>query len=228
ITPNVNIKIDVFSLILSSIAFSSLLFGFSTAGEKGWSAPIVYSTIAIGTIVLIVFIIRQLRLKEPMLEFRIFKYPMFALSASIMVLVSASMFSGMIIIPIYVQVVREFTPIQAGLLMMPGAIVMALMSPITGRLFDRYGGRALAIIGLSITVITTVLFTTPTLPSGVFNIMSIITCRMLGMPLVMRPLRTNGWNHLPAKMNPHGTAMNNTSQQISGGTGSAVIITSMN
>lgn len=228
ITPNVNIKIDVFSLILSSIAFSSLLFGFSTAGEKGWSAPIVYSTIAIGTIVLIVFIIRQLRLKEPMLEFRIFKYPMFALSASIMVLVSASMFSGMIIIPIYVQVVREFTPIQSGLLMMPGAIVMALMSPITGRLFDRYGGRALAIIGLSITVITTCLLSKLTLTSGFFHIMSIFTLRMLGMSLVMMPVMTNGLNQLPMKMNPHGTAMNNTIQQISGAIGSAVIITIMN
>lgn len=228
ITPNVNIKIDVFSLILSSIAFSSLLFGFSTAGEKGWSAPIVYSTIAIGTIVLIVFIIRQLRLKEPMLEFRIFKYPMFALSASIMVLVSASMFSGMIIIPIYVQVVREFTPIQSGLLMMPGAIVMALMSPITGRLFDRYGGRALAIIGLSITVITTFLLSKLTLTSGFFHIMSIFTLRMLGMSLVMMPVMTNGLNQLPMKMNPHGTAMNNTIQQISGAIGSAVIITIMN
>lgn len=228
ITPNKDIKIDVFSLILSTIAFSALLFGFSSAGDKGWFNPIVYSTIMIGLVVLIMFILRQLRLKEPMLEFRIFQYPMFTLSAIIMILVSASMFSGMIIIPIYVQIVREFTPIQAGLLMMPGAIVMALMSPITGRLFDEFGGRVLAIIGLSITVVTTFLLSKLTLESGFFYIMLIFTIRMLGMSLVMMPVMTNGLNQLPMSQNPHGTAMNNTVQQISGAIGSAVIITIMN
>lgn len=228
ITPNKNIQIDIFSLIFSTIAFSTLLYGFSTAGDKGWLDPIVYSTIIIGAVVLFIFTFRQLRLDEPMLEFRIFKYPMFALSAIIMVVVSASMFSGMIIIPIYVQIVREFTPIQAGLLMMPGAIVMALMSPITGRLFDKYGGRALAIIGLTITVITTYLLSQLSLTSSYFYIMSIFMFRMLGLSLTMMPVMTNGLNQLPMSQNPHGTAMNNTLQQISGAIGSAVIITIMN
>lgn len=228
ITPNKKIKIDVVSLIFSTIAFSTLLFGFSSAGEKGWLDPIVYSTIIIGAIVFVIFTLRQLRLDEPMLEFRIFKYPMFALSAVIMVVVSASMFSGMIIIPLYVQIVREFTPIQAGLLMMPGAIVMAIMSPITGRLFDEFGGRVLAIIGLTITVFTTYLLSNLSLTSSFFYIMAIFMLRMLGMSLTMMPVMTSGLNQLPLSQNPHGTAMNNTLQQISGAIGSAVIITIMN
>lgn len=228
ITPNKNIRIDFISLIFSTIAFSSLLFGFSSAGDKGWQDPIVYSSIIIGAVVLVIFTLRQLRLDEPMLEFRIFKYPMFALSAVIMVVVSASMFSGMILIPIYVQIVREISPFHAGLLMLPGAILMSIMSPITGRLFDKYGGRVLALIGLTITVCTTLLLSKLSLTSGFFYIMFVFTIRMLGMSLVMMPVMTNGLNQLPMSQNPHGTAINNTLQQISGAIGTAVLVTVMN
>src|SRR5690606_14632145 len=70
ITPLKNIRLDVLSLILSSIAFGSLLYGFSSAGDKGWGAPIVYGTITLGVVALLIFILRQLLLDEPMLEFR--------------------------------------------------------------------------------------------------------------------------------------------------------------
>ncbi|MBD8004707.1 DHA2 family efflux MFS transporter permease subunit [Bacillus norwichensis] len=228
ITPNRDIKVDVFSLILSTIGFGALLYGFSTAGDKGWGALEVYGTIIIGVVALIIFILRQLRMKDPMLEFRIYKYPMFALSSVIMVVVSASMFSGMILTPIYVQTVRGISPFHAGLLMLPGAILMAIMSPITGRLFDKYGARVLATIGLTITVVTTYLFHQLDVDTGFYHIMLLYTVRMLGMSLVMMPVMTNGLNQLPMSANPHGTAMNNTLQQISGAIGTAVLVTVMN
>lgn len=186
------------------------------------------STIVIGFIFLSMFIIRQLRLEEPMLEFRIFRYPMFALSSAIMVVMSASMFSAMILVPIYVQIVRGISPFYAGILMLPGAVLMALMSPITGRLFDQFGGKLLAITGLSITVVTTYLLSQLTLESTFFYLMTIFTIRMVGISLVMMPVMTNGLNQLPMGMNPHGTAMNNTIQQISGAIGSAILVTIMN
>lgn len=228
ITPNRDIKVDTFSLILSSIGFGSLLYGFSSAGDKGWGALEVYGTIIIGTAAIVAFVIRQLRMEDPMLEFRIYKYPMFALSSVIMVVVSASMFSGMILTPIYVQTVRGISPFHAGLLMLPGAILMAIMSPITGRLFDKYGARVLATIGLAITVVTTYLFHELTVDTGFYHIMLLYTVRMLGMSLVMMPVMTNGLNQLPMSANPHGTAMNNTLQQISGAIGTAVLVTVMN
>ncbi len=228
ITPNRDIKVDIFSLILSSIGFGALLYGFSSAGDKGWGALEVYGTIIIGTVAIVAFVIRQLRMEDPMLEFRIYKYPMFALSSVIMVVVSASMFSGMILTPIYVQTVRGISPFHAGLLMLPGAILMSIMSPITGRLFDKYGARVLATIGLAITVVTTYLFHELTVDTGFYHIMLLYTVRMLGMSLVMMPVMTNGLNQLPMSANPHGTAMNNTLQQISGAIGTAVLVTVMN
>src|SRR5690625_2817859 len=152
ITENRQIYLDYFSLVLSSIGFGSLLYGFSMAGESGWLNSFVLFPLCIGTVSLTIFIMRQLRLKEPMLDFRIYKYPMFTLSTIISVALSIGMFSGMILTPLYVQTVRDISPFHSGILMLPGAILMGLMSPITGRLFDRFGARILALIGLMIKI----------------------------------------------------------------------------
>lgn len=227
ITPNRDVKLDIFSLVLSSIGFGGLLFGFSSAGERGWADPLVYGTIIIGTVALLTFVLRQLRMDDPILDFKIYKYPMFALSSAISIVISVAMFSGMILTPLYVQEVRGISPLDSGLLMLPGAVIMGLMSPISGRLFDKYGARAMAVIGLAITIYTTYTMSTFNMESGYFYIMTIYTVRMMGMSLVMMPVMTNGLNQIPMDSNPHGTAINNTLQQVSGAIGSAILLTIM-
>ncbi|WP_419962022.1 DHA2 family efflux MFS transporter permease subunit [Psychrobacillus sp. BM2] len=228
ITPNNDMKLDFLSLGLSTIGFGGLLYGFSTAGDKGWDSPIVYGTIAIGVIALVIFVIRQLKLDEPLLNLRIYKYPMFALASIISIVVSAAMFSGMILTPLYVQTIHGISPLDSGLLMLPGALAMGLMSPVTGKLFDKYGARSLAVIGLTITAIATYMMSNLAADSEYYYIMIVYTIRMFGMSMVMMPIMTNGLNELPMKMNPHGTAVNNTLQQVSGAIGAAIFITIMN
>lgn len=227
ITPNKFIKLDVLSIILSSIGFGGLLYGFSSVGDVGWSSVSVYSTITIGAISLIIFVVRQLKMEEPILDFRIYKYKMFALSSVISVTISASMFSGMILTPLYVQTVREISPFYAGILMLPGAILMGMMSPVTGRLFDRYGAKILSLVGLFIMTLFTFLFSKLTMEDSYLYLMTLYTVRMFGMSLVMMPVMTNGLNELPMDANPHGTAINNTLQQVSGAIGTAFLLTIM-
>ncbi len=225
---NREISLDNFSLVLSSLGFGGILYGFSSAGTFGWSNPIVYITIAVGLVSLVLFILRQLKLEEPLLEVRIYKYPMFALSSVISIVLSMSMFSAMILMPIYIQTIKGISPINSGLLLLPGALIMGVMSPITGKLFDKWGAKVLAIPGLSLVVITTYFFSQLTLETSYWQIMIIYSIRMLGISLVMMPVMTNGLNTLPMKSYPHGTAINNTLQQVSGAIGSAFLITLMN
>ncbi|CRK84955.1 DHA2 family efflux MFS transporter permease subunit [Neobacillus massiliamazoniensis] len=222
-----DIRLDLLSLLLSSVAFGGLLYGFSSAGNKGWGSPEVYGTISVGAVSLILFILRQLKLEKPMLEFRIYKYPMYALSSAISIVISMAMFSAMLLLPLYVQNIRGISPMHSGLLLLPGAILMGIMSPITGKLFDKFGGRILAVTGLSIIVLTTYFFSKLTLTTSYTHLMLLYSARMFGMSMVMMPVMTNGLNQLPARFYPHGTAMNNTLQQISGAIGSALLITIM-
>ncbi|WP_409273841.1 DHA2 family efflux MFS transporter permease subunit [Neobacillus sp. SCS-31] len=223
----VDIRLETPSLVLSSIGFGGLLYGFSSAGSKGWDSPYVYGTIIIGILSLIVFILRQLKLEKPFLNFRVYRYPAFALASVISMVVNMALFSGMILLPIYVQNLRGISPMDAGLLLMPGAILMAVMSPITGRLFDKVGGRMLAIIGLAIIVITTYDFSRLTLETSYTHLLILYSVRSIGMSMVMMPVSTNGLNQLPPRLYPHGTAMNNTMNQVSGAIGTALLVTIM-
>ncbi len=222
-----NLRLDGFSLALSSVGFGGLLYGFSSAGTRGWGHPLVYLTLIAGAVALTWFILRQSRLERPMLNFGIFKYPAFSLASAISMVLTMAMFSGMLLLPLYVQSVRGISPIDAGLMMLPGALVMALMSPVTGRLFDKFGGRALAIIGFLIMTVTTYMLSDLTMETTYNELMIIHTIRMFGMSMVMMPVSTNGLNQLPARFYPHGTAMNNTLQQVSGAIGTAFLVTVM-
>ncbi|MBG9536354.1 MFS transporter [Bacillus thuringiensis] len=225
---NKNAKLDYVSVILSSIGFGGLLYGFSAASSDGWTDSIVLTTLIVGAIALIAFIYRQLKMEEPLLDLRVYKYPMFALGSVIAIVNAVAMFSGMILTPAYVQNVRGISPLDSGLMMLPGAIIMGLMSPITGKLFDKFGPRLLAIVGLAITAVSTYMLANLQIDSSHTYIILVYTLRMFGMSMVMMPIMTNGLNQLPTRLNPHGTAVNNTAQQVSGSIGTAVLITIMN
>ncbi|UZD14824.1 DHA2 family efflux MFS transporter permease subunit [Virgibacillus natechei] len=222
-----NPKVDYKSIILSTFAFGGLLYGFSSAGEMGWGSPLVLAPLGIGMIVMVFFVLRQLRMKTPMLEFRVFKYSMFSLTTVISVVVTMAMFAAMILIPIYLQNVRGFSPLESGLLLLPGAIIAAFMSPFTGALFDRIGARPLALVGLGLTAVTTLLFSNLTDETGYYFMMFAYTMRMIGISMIMMPIMTAGLNQLPRRLYSHGTAMANTLRQMSGSIGTAFLVTVM-
>ncbi|AST90241.1 MULTISPECIES: DHA2 family efflux MFS transporter permease subunit [Sutcliffiella] len=223
----VNLKLDIFSLVLSSIGFGGILYGFSAAGNAGWGSPQVYLTIIVGAIALLWFILRQSYQKKPMLNFGVYRYPMFALSSVITMVLNMAMFSGMLLLPIYVQTIRGIDPFEAGLMLLPGALAMAFMSPITGKLFDKFGGKVLAISGITILVVTTYYLSELTMETTYGFLMVLHAIRMFGISMVMMPVSTNGLNQLPRSFYPHGTAMNNTLNQVSGAIGTALLVTVM-
>ena len=223
-----NSSLDYVSVFLSIIGFGGLLYGCSTASSDGWDSAKTLVPLIVGTLGIVWFVVRQFRLEQPLLDLRVYKYPMFALGSIISMVTAAAMFSGMILTPAYVQSVRHISPLDSGLMMLPGAIIMGLMSPITGKLFDKFGPRALAFIGLTITAYSTYLLAGVDLETTKFTITMIYTIRMFGMSMVMMPIMTNGLNQLPTRLNPHGTAVNNTVQQVIGSIGTALFVTLMN
>jgi len=229
VMPTKKAILDYLSVILSTLGFGSLLYGFSSvsSSDDGWKDPIVMTTIVAGAVLIVLFVIRQLRSKQPLLNLSVYKYPMFALGNVISVVNSAALFAGMILTPAYMQTVKGISPLDSGLMMLPGALVMGIMSPITGKLFDKFGPRVLGIIGLGITTIATYQMTFFELDTSNAHIMLIYSVRMLGISMVMMPIMTNGLNQLPTRLNPHGTAVNNTIQQVAGAIGTAIFVSIM-
>ena len=172
------IRLDVTSLILSTAGFGSLLYGFSSAGSIGWDRPQVYLSIFTGIITLAAFILRQRQLADPMLDFRVYKYPMFSLSSIIMIVFNMAMFSGFMLLPIYAQSIRGMSPFESGIMLLPGALIAATMSPINGKLFDKFGGRILAVTGLIITAYASYLLSRLSFETAYFQLVLMHAIRM--------------------------------------------------
>ena len=220
-------KIDIIAIILSTIGFGGILYGSSTAGSHGWTSASVLTTIIIGFVSLALFVWRELRSEKPMLDFRVFKSGIFSLTTIINIALTVAMFAPMLLIPIYLQNVLGISPLHSGLMLMPGAILMGIMSPITGKLFDKIGARPLAIVGLAITVVTTYMLTQLTVSTTYGYLIGVYTVRMFGMSMIMMPIMTAGLNQLPPRLHPHGTAMVNTVRSVAGAIGTALLVTIM-
>lgn len=227
VTERTNPKFDFLGFIFSSIGFGFLLYGFSEAGNDGWSSGTVISSLVIAIIALIAFVIRELTTEKPMLELRVFKYDIFSLTTIISMIINMAMMGAMILLPIYLQNIRGYTALQSGLLLLPGAIIMGIMSPISGKLFDKIGSRPLAIVGLAITVITTWQFTKLSMSTSYSHILLLYVFRMFGMSFLMMTVMTEGLNQLPRHLASHGTAASNTARTVAGSIGTAFLVTIM-
>src|SRR5699024_6418633 len=227
VTEQKDIKVDVASIVLSTIGFGGLLYGFSIAGNVGWGSIQVYGTMIIGAISLFIFITRQLKLDQPMLEFRVFKDKIFSLTTGLGMIVFMSMIGTAVILPLFMQNMLGFSALDSGLVLLPGAIIMGIMNPITGKLFDMFGARYLAIGGFLILTVTTFLFADLSTETTLMYMAVLNAVRMLSISMVMMPVTTAGLNQLPENLIPHGTAMSNTFRQMSGAIGTAVLVTVM-
>src|SRR5699024_10973316 len=117
-------KVDLFSIVLSTVGFGGLLYGCSTAGDKGWISSHVIIATVLGAVSLYWFITRQLKLEEPILEFRVFKYGTFTLATALGMVVFAAMIGTNVILPLYMQNMIGFSAFKSGLVLLPGAVVM--------------------------------------------------------------------------------------------------------
>lgn len=227
VTEQTNPKLDIVSIMLSTLGFGGLLYGFSVAGNSGWLSPVVIISLIVGAIALFIFIRRQNSLEQPILEFGVFKDKIFTLTTALGMIVFMAMIGGAVILPILMQNMLGFSAMASGMMLFPGALIMGVMSPITGRLFDRYGARWLAIIGLGIVTVTTLMFTNLDTETTFTYLAVVNAFRMLGVAMVMMPVTTAGLNQMSKKMVPHGTAMNNTMRQIAGAVGTALLVSIM-
>ncbi|OIJ14260.1 MFS transporter [Anaerobacillus arseniciselenatis] len=220
-------KVDPISITLSTLGFGGLLYGFTSAGNNGWGSPQTLIFLALGAISIYVFVKRQLVMTQPMLNFRVFKARIFTLSTVICSIGFFGLIGLETLIPLYMYNMRGFTAMEAGLVLLPGAILTGLMAPITGRIFDKYGARVLAIPGLIIMTFSTFAFLFIDTTTSLTYLTVMYAIRMFGFSMVMMPVSTAGLNQIPRKLIPHGSAVTNTIRQMSASIGTGLLVTAM-
>lgn len=222
-----NPKADIPGIIFSAIGFGALLYGFSEAGNKGWGSVEIETMFAIGIIFIILFVIRELRMKAPMLNLEVLKFPTFTLTTVINMVVMLSLYGGMILLPIYLQNLRGFSALDSGLLLLPGSLIMGLLGPFAGKLLDTIGLKPLAIFGIAVMTYATWELTKLNMDTPYMTIMGIYVLRSFGMAFIMMPMVTAAINALPGRLASHGNAFLNTMRQLAGSIGTAILVTVM-
>lgn len=219
-------RIDLLSVVLSTIGFGGVVFGFSKAGEgsEGWSSLVVVTSIVVGLIALVLFIIRQNAMHDPMMNLSVFKHPMYVVGLLMVLSCTMITMSSMIILPMFLQTGAGLSVFTAGLMLLPGSALNGFLSPRMGHLFDKYGPKWLVIPGLVIVSVVLWFFTTLSPASSVAFIVALHIGLMVGVGMIWMPAQTNGLNQLPPELYPHGTAVMNTLQQVVGAIGTAVAI----
>ncbi|HUH77690.1 MAG TPA: MDR family MFS transporter [Devosia sp.] len=215
------------SVILSVPAFGGLVFGLSRLSANGLDAETLV-VLVVAVMALVVFTMLQLRLQKndhALLDLRTFTYRPFTLSLSLMVLAMVALFGVIILLPLYLQNVRGLDTLATGLMLLPGGLLMGLLAPFVGRLFDKVGPRPLMIPGT--VILTGVLFGYSRLLGAETAIGVIIGLHLtmsLALALIFTPAFTTALNPLPHSLHSHGSAVLSTLQQLGGAAGTALLV----
>lgn len=219
--------LDMLSLIMSIFGFGGLLFGLSQIGVSGNLDVTSLFEILSGLLVISLFCKRQLSLKHPLLELRVFTAPSFRKVALLAALTNIALMGPELVIPLYNQTIRETNAMTSGLLMLPGTILMAILSPLSGKLYDRFGIKRLVSVGFTATFFATIPMIFFDASTSLNTIAFLYAIRSAGLTLVFMPLTTSGLNALPHSYLVYGSTMIVTLQQLASSLGTAALVTAI-
>ncbi|WP_411721009.1 DHA2 family efflux MFS transporter permease subunit [Mycetocola sp.] len=240
VTEPKRVPLDVVSVILSAFGFGGLIYGLSRIGESGpenataaeqaTAALPMWVALGVGVIGLGWFIARQLRLQRSdraLLDLRTFRSANFSVSIGVMVVSMAALFGTIILLPIYMQQVLGLEPVQTGLLLLPGGLLMGLLAPFVGRLYDRFGPKPLLIPG-SI-VVSAALWALATVGESTspLYLLGAHLLLSLGLAFLFTPLFTSALGSVQPHLYAHASATVGTVQQVAGAAGTALFVTIM-
>ncbi|HUX88389.1 MAG TPA: DHA2 family efflux MFS transporter permease subunit [Chloroflexota bacterium] len=218
-------KLDRWGIALVAIGSAALLLGIDNGPTDGWGSTWVIGELILGVSCLAAFIFVELTVKQPLLDLRLFKEFNFSAALFVTLIVQIALFGATFLLPLFLQNLRGLGAMETGLLLVPQALTVALVMPISGRIFDRFGPRLVLVPGITLLALATYRFGTLSLQTTNLEIIGNLLLRGLGMGLAMMPATTAAMNAVPRQSIPRASALANALQRIAGSFGTAVMST---
>jgi len=216
-------RLDPVGAVLSMTGLIALLFGIIEAPSKGWSDPIVLAGIGAGAALLIGFVLWELRTSHPMLDVRFFQNRRFTAANAAITLTFFAMFGVSFLATQYLQSVLGFSPLEAGIRMLPMPLTMLVVAPLSPRIVEKVGTKLVVGTGLTLAAIGTALLSLLPVENGYPVVVGAMMIMAAGMGLVMAPATESIMGSLPPAKAGVGSAMNDTTRQMGGALGVAII-----
>lgn len=205
--------LDMLGMILGPIAFAMLAFGVSEGGVD-WGSARTLTGLIVGVVALLLFIVVELRHRQPLLELRVFRSFPFTQGIILSWILYAALFGSILLFPLMLQQVKGYTPLQTGLILLPQALGSMLFMPIGGRLFDKIGARPIVITGTIFISSALLLMSQITLDRPLYVIMLNLFLLGAGMGLSMMTMNTYILNTAPRHLVGRVTPLTNSAQQV--------------
>lgn len=222
IAPVTRPKIDFLSILLSMVGFGSLVVGVSLASDQGWGSATVLGALALGIVILAWYAHRQLTMDNPILNLKTFAIPGFRVGASLVMIDFGIILSAMYLLPMYIQKGLLIPVALTGIIMLPGGLVNAIISAVSGRLYDSVGARTPAMLGFLICMVGALMLALTSTQTATWYVILAHVVLMIGAPLAMSPSQTHGLNSLTGPIAADGSTIMNTLQQVVGAISTAL------
>jgi EmrB/QacA subfamily drug resistance transporter len=219
---------DVYSFILSALTFGGITLGIGNLSAHGAASAMTVWPLAIGLVAGVLFTHRQLKLEEPFLNLRILKVQKYRLSVIGSMMLYLVMMGSSVIMPLYVQSILGKSATISGLVTLPGSLVMAVVSPFAGKIYDKFGMKRLAIVGTLMMIISTLGMSFITINTSVLLAAFLNVIRSVAIGCLMMPFVTYGISSMGADNTAHGTALLTSLRTIAGAIGTAVFVGILN
>jgi EmrB/QacA subfamily drug resistance transporter len=216
-------RFDVLGFLAIATGLFSLLLALSEGQDWGWTSYRVLILLTLGVLSLALFVIIELEVDRPLLDVRVFRYWAFTNSLLLISVLSVGLFGVLFYIPLFLQQAQGMGAFEAGLLLLPQALVMGVLMPVAGRLYDRIGPRWPAVIGLTIVAIGTYELHYTTVDMTHEHMMWLLVFRASGMGLAMMPIMTGGISAIPPAKVSSASAFNNVVQRTTAALGLAIL-----
>ena len=206
-------KLDPAGLVLAVVGFGSVLYAASIAESNGWTAGPTLIFFAIGVVSLVAFAIVELFIvKEPLLNLRLFKIPVFLIATLIGYVATVGLFGAEFLMPLYLQAMRGRSAIDTGLILLGVALASGITTQVAGRLYDRIGPRPLVIVGFVLLVINTWQLAQIQALTSIQWIIFLLVIRGLGVGLVLQTTFTTALSAMPRSQLTRGSSLQNSTR----------------
>jgi len=218
-----HVALDFAGAALSIVGLGALLYGIIEAPNYGWTDPLVLGAFVAAAVVLAAFVAWELRSEHPMLDLSFFRNPRFAAASVAIMLVFFAMFGTFFLLTQYLQIVRDYTPLEAGLRTLPMAVTMMIMAPMSARFVERFGARAIVSAGLTFVAVGLVLASLLGATTPYIWLAGVLVVMAIGMSITMAPATASIMTSLPLRKAGVGSAWNDTTRELGGALGVAVL-----
>jgi EmrB/QacA subfamily drug resistance transporter len=216
-------RLDPVGAFLSIAGLAALVYGIIEAPQRGWSDGVILAAFAIGAVLLAGFVLWERHSDHPMLDMNFFRNPRFSTASTGIALVFFAMFGSIFLLTQYFQFVLGYTPLQAGVRLLPMAVTMMIVAPLSARFVERVGTKAVVTAGLLLVATGLTLMTSLRIDTPYANIFWRMVIMAIGLALTMAPATESIMGSLPLAKAGVGSAVNDTTRQVGGALGVAII-----